>query len=81
MKTYRGKGGRLAKDKTFALGSNLPGRVAFAKAEGPDGISVSRSGQVLVGKGLKKGVHTAVVEATSGDCPNGEAITVTVKVK
>lgn len=93
MKSYRSKNGKLAKDKLLVLNARQSGRIVFRKVEGPAEVSVLPNGELIVRKGLKKGVHIVVVEVAAEDDalstagsvreahPCLETITVTLTVK
>ena len=59
--SFKGKGGKLPKAKTFRLPTLPPGAVGYEKTGGSDALAVSKSGKVSVAKGTLRGLHTAEV--------------------
>ena len=59
--SFKSKGGVLAKDKSFRLPVLPEGADGYEKVSGSDSITVSPSGKVTVGKGTRRGLHTAEI--------------------
>ncbi|MBQ9003292.1 MAG: hypothetical protein IJ087_15695 [Eggerthellaceae bacterium] len=57
--SFKAKGGKLPKAKSFKLPALPPAAVGYEKVNGSDMLSVSKSGKVTVEKGAPRGLYTA----------------------
>ena len=77
--SFKAKGGKLPKAKSFKLPLLPSGAAGYEKTSGSDALSVSKSGKVTVGKGTPRGLHTAEVAVRGrGDFAS---VVVTVEVR
>ena len=69
--SFKGKGGKLPKPKSFDLPVLPSGALGYEKVSGSNALSVSKSGKVTVAKGTPRGLHTAEVAVRGrGDFPS-----------
>ena len=83
--SFKSKGGKLAKDKSFELSSCIDAPVFFSKMSGTPYVIVSEEGEVDVFWGLESGLHViqaqAVPKETYENVSVIETIAIEVRVK